>query len=143
MGKSLKASAEVPSITRLFEFLETSFRTLETINDSHSSYQSTKSRNLYQTSNKKISKHNVHVTATNNDSNCPCCDKRYPLFKCFKFAAMSSKKIFEQKRICRNCLNINCFSFNCRLKLNCQICQQKYRYASAVRLKIFSNNRSL
>ena len=50
--QSLKASTEVPSITTLFQFLETSFRTLETINDSHSSYQSTKSRNLYQTTNK-------------------------------------------------------------------------------------------
>ena len=72
-SQSLKASTEVPSITTLFQFLETSFRTLETIND------------LYQTTNKQISKRNVHVTATNNDSNCPCCDKRHPLFKCFKF----------------------------------------------------------
>ena len=31
----------------IFEFLKTSFRTLETINDSHSTYQSTKFRNLY------------------------------------------------------------------------------------------------
>ena len=70
--QSLIASTEVPSITRLFKFLETFFRTLETNNGSHSSYQSTQCGNLYKTTNKKISKRNVHVTGTNNDSNCPC-----------------------------------------------------------------------
>ena len=38
----------------------------------------------------------------------------------------NKRNFINEKRICRNCLNIGHFSVDCRLKSNCQICQQKH-----------------
>lgn len=130
--QSLKASTEIPPIEDLFIFLETTFRTLETISDQPES-SFTSARN-YKTQQQQTRPRNtftryVNTTSTNNDTNCPCCNKRHLLYKCFKFAALQSaekRNFINTKRVCRNCLTIGHFSNNCRVSSRCQICQQNH-----------------
>lgn len=115
--QSLKASFEIPSIKDLFCFLETTFRTLETINEPYPThYTSTSSKVNSSNSYFNISKtnrRNVHISTA----------------KCFQFAAMSSdskREFIKTKKICRNCLNVGHFSYNCQVQSRCQICHQAH-----------------
>lgn len=131
--QSLKASTEIPPIKDLFNFLETSFRTLETLNDTaqlnFASFSRISANNSFQSRPRNTFRRNVHLTTYTTDANCLCCNKRHLLFKCFKFAAMSpdaKREFLNSKRICRNCLNVGHFSYNCHSSSRCQSCQQNH-----------------
>lgn len=124
--QSLKASTEIPSINELFTFLETTFRTLESINDrTMSPAKSGPKNNSYS---KPYQTRRVHMVAL-GDENCPCCGKRHMLYKCFKFAALPSaakRELVFSKRICRNCLNIGHYAQDCKLQTRCKICKSPH-----------------
>lgn len=132
--QSIKASTQIPPIEDLFKFLEATFRTLETISDyTDLSPNTSFSRSKYpqhQNKSKPNVRHYVNnVSNTNTDSNCPCCNKRHLLFKCFKFTALSSaekKDFLNSKRICRNCLTPGHYSNKCHIASRCQVCQQNH-----------------
>lgn len=130
--QSLKASTEIPTIKDLLNFLETTFRTLETISDqvapSTTGFRTTKPHQQQNRSGNNTRRF-VHSTTTNTDIDCPCCNKRHLLYKCFKFTALPSsakRQFLNTKKICRNCLNVGHFSYNCRLSTRCQICDQDH-----------------
>ncbi|XP_037816904.1 uncharacterized protein LOC119607172 [Lucilia sericata] len=123
--QSLKATVEIPKIRELFSFLETSFRTLESLAEPTQSISRAKT---YPNSRNNF-RRNIHITTSNDDSNCPCCNRRHFLYKCFKFISMPSnekRELMKTKRICHNCLNVGHFSRECRSTARCQTCQQKH-----------------
>ncbi|XP_065356376.1 uncharacterized protein LOC135950776 [Calliphora vicina] len=131
--QSLKGSTEIPPIEDLFTFLETAFRTLESIDESDQIDNMASSRmQHFQNRTRNIPRRNVHMTTSNttsNDSNCPCCNKRHLLVKCFKFIGMTpvaKNEFINSMRICRNCLNTGHFSYHCRSLSRCQTCQQNH-----------------
>ncbi|XP_065371866.1 uncharacterized protein LOC135963802 [Calliphora vicina] len=131
--QSLNASTQIPPIEDLFKFLEATFRTLETISDqteSNPNASFSKPKNPQQQNKGKNNfRRYVNAVSTNTDSNCPCCNKRHLLFKCFKFAALAStekRDFLNSKRICRNCLAPGHFSNKCHVDSRCQVCQQNH-----------------
>ncbi|XP_075158086.1 uncharacterized protein LOC142231359 [Haematobia irritans] len=124
--RSLNASTEIPKIGELFLFLETTFRTLESINDHDLTTSRTVSRSA--SSFRPLQTRRVHVVS-NRDGNCPCCGRRHLLYKCFQFSAASSaakRDLISSKGICRNCLNVGHFSRDCRLQTRCHICNMPH-----------------
>ena len=131
--RSLNGSTQIPPLEDLFKFLEAKIRTLETIYD-----QTDSSPNIslfkpktsqQQNKVKNYSRRYANTIPTNMDSNCPCCNKRHLLFKCFKFSALPStekRDFLNSKRICRHCLNPGHFSNHCRVASRCQVCQQSH-----------------
>ncbi|XP_075157482.1 uncharacterized protein LOC142230733 [Haematobia irritans] len=124
--RSLNASTEIPKIGELFLFLETTFRTLESINDHDLTTSRTVSRSA--SSFRPLQTRRVHVVST-RDGNCPCCGRRHLLYKCFQFLAASpaaKRDLISSKGICRNCLNVGHFSRDCRLQTRCHVCNMPH-----------------
>ncbi|XP_059219534.1 uncharacterized protein LOC131995236 [Stomoxys calcitrans] len=139
--RSLKASTEIPKLEELFLFLETTFRTLESVND-HDLSMVRPTVKPFNNSFRPLQTRRVHLVSSHDD-NCPCCGKRHLLYKCFQFAAQSStakRDLIFSKNICRNCLNVGHFSKDCRLHTRCHICQLPHH---TIVHNEFSNDRQL
>lgn len=125
--QSLKAATEIPKITILYNFLETTFRTLESISEFTECIPKPhfKSNNSKSYQSQRMTQHRRINMAIINDENCPCCGKRHFLYKCFKFLAMPSASKLEfinSKKVCRNCLNVGHFSRDCKSTSRCKSC---------------------
>ncbi|XP_061394008.1 uncharacterized protein LOC133329549, partial [Musca vetustissima] len=125
--QSLKATTEIPNISVLYNFLETTFRTLESISEYTDCSSRSQFKPNYSKSHQpqKLTQNRRINMASVNDENCPCCGKRHFLYKCFKFAAMSSaskREFINSNKICRNCLNIGHFSKDCKSTSRCKSC---------------------
>ncbi|XP_046803835.1 uncharacterized protein LOC111678554 [Lucilia cuprina] len=131
--QSLNASTQIPPIEDLFKFLESTFRTLETISDQTDSSPNVPFSKPKTPQHQNKSRNNlrryVNAASTSTDYNCPCCNERHLLFKCFKFSALPSSEkrdFLNSKRICRNCLTPGHFSNKCHVASRCQVCQQNH-----------------
>jgi len=136
--QSLKATTELPSKDKLFAFLETTFRTLESVEDHEKlkaetskskaprpNSASKSSNSGKQTASKQKSKA-VHVAAAESEGDCPCCGKRHLLFKCFKFSSQpdsAKRELIKSKSLCNNCLQPGHWAKDCSVKSKCQECQ--------------------
>ncbi|XP_073811681.1 uncharacterized protein [Musca autumnalis] len=125
--QSLKAATEIPKISELYNFLETTFRTLESIAEYTESTEKPqfKPHNSNSFNSQRMTQNRRVNMAAVNDDNCPCCGKRHFLYKCFKFAAMSSsskREFINSKKICRNCLNFGHISNDCKSSNRCKLC---------------------
>lgn len=99
--QSLKASTSIPPMSEMLNFLETTFRTLESLEED----KATTIPLVYaKDPRKKPTKiMRSHTATTLNDNNCLCCNKRHPLYKCFRFTTLSSpdkKNFVNQHRLC-------------------------------------------
>lgn len=123
---SLNSSTEIPTRSVIFDFLERTFRTLESIHDDFSSASRQKSNkpSKYSSLGKKTT---VHIGRFSKPQKCVYCDKPHSLSKCFKFLALplSEKNIFLlDKKACKNCLVIGHSSDQCSSPFRCIICKK-------------------
>lgn len=125
--QSLKASTSIPTMAEMLIFLETTFRTLESIEEEA---VSTTPHAINRETRRKPTKFvRAHTISTVNDDNCPCCHKRHPLYKCFRFTNLPStekKNFVNQHRLCRNCLNSGHMQFACKHTTRCHICRESH-----------------
>ncbi|XP_075163287.1 uncharacterized protein LOC142235924 [Haematobia irritans] len=124
--QSLKASTSIPPMSEMLIFLETTFRTLESLEEDSSCTPKTFGIESRKKPTKTV---RAHTASTVNDDNCPCCHKRHPLYKCFRFTTLSSaekRNLVNQHRLCRNCLNSGHLHSSCRLNTRCHICREPH-----------------
>ncbi|XP_036334723.1 uncharacterized protein LOC118745304 [Rhagoletis pomonella] len=130
---------DAQSLKDLFDFLETTFRTLETINNQRASMSNpfsaaAKAVKQYPSSRQPLRRNAFLTTRTSsNDENCPCCERRHMLYKCLKFAALpaaAKRDLIQKRKICRNCFTVAHFSSHCRLTSRCHMCQQPHHTIS-------------
>ncbi|XP_065370933.1 uncharacterized protein LOC135963086 [Calliphora vicina] len=124
--QSLKASTSIPPMSDMLNFLETTFRTMESLEE-----EAVSTTHVYGKENRKKPTRVIraHTASTVNDNNCLCCNKRHPLYKCFRFTTLSSaekKSFVNQHRLCRNCLNTGHLQSSCRLNTRCHICREPH-----------------
>lgn len=128
--QSLKSSTSKPKMSEMFCFLENTFRALESVNEDTNSTTSKSIKEKHTEVRKKPMRNvRAHIATAIPDDNCPCCHKRHPLYKCFKFTALSStekKNIVNNQRLCRNCLRTGHMQATCKLNTSCQICSQPH-----------------
>ncbi|XP_075163108.1 uncharacterized protein LOC142235734 [Haematobia irritans] len=119
---------ENPSMDDLFKFLEVSFRTLESVEESVNSIEkpvSSSRSQLIKPYKRSLYTHNAAV----NVNYCVCCQRRHPLYKCFKFSSLSpteKRSVVSQNNICSNCLNSGHFYKQCKIAARCQQCQESH-----------------
>lgn len=124
--QSLKATTTIPFMSDMLNFLETTFRTLESIEEETVSMPKTYCKEIRRKPTKIV---RAHTASAANDNNCLCCNKRHPLYKCFRFTTLSSaekKNFVNQHRLCRNCLNSGHIQSSCRLNTKCHICNDTH-----------------
>ncbi|XP_065361949.1 uncharacterized protein LOC135955527 [Calliphora vicina] len=124
--QSLKASTSIPPMSDMLNFLETTFRTMESLEE-----EAVSTTHVYGKENRKKPTRVIraHTASTVNDNNCLFCNKRHPLYKCFRFTTLSSaekKSFVNQHRLCRNCLNTGHLQSSCRLNTRCHICREPH-----------------
>ncbi|XP_075162898.1 uncharacterized protein LOC142235533 [Haematobia irritans] len=126
---SLRSSTEIPSRSEMFDFLERTFRTLESIQDSFPSVvKQEPSKPKQFTSGRKTSVHSGKFVKQDLIK-CPYCEKSHVLSKCYKFLALtfaSRNKFVLDKGICRNCLTSGHVISNCGSPFRCIICKEQH-----------------
>ncbi|XP_075157882.1 uncharacterized protein LOC142231148 [Haematobia irritans] len=117
--QSLRSSTEIPSRREMFDFLERTFRTLESLNnDFHTSGNNSKI--------KKTSCHSGKLLKAKVNS-CAHCGKPHLISKCFKFLALPLAMRYEfisQRKLCRNCLSTGHSHDNCPSPFRCISCKE-------------------
>ena len=128
--QSLKNGTSVPPISDMLSFLETAFRALESVDEVSSPCSSKPSRGTLSTSRRRPMRTiRTHTASALLNENCPCCNKRHLLYKCFKFPTLSSlqkKNIIYQQRLCTNCLRPGHMQSTCKLNTKCHICSEPH-----------------
>ncbi|XP_075157800.1 uncharacterized protein LOC142231065 [Haematobia irritans] len=123
---SLKSSTELPTRKEMFDFLERTFRTLESLDSEQSSSNKDRStRSNYRTRNTLL---NCNV-AQPKGVNCIFCSKSHPLSKCYKFLALSmgaKNEFLSNRNVCRNCLSVGHLQDNCASPYRCATCNQAH-----------------
>ncbi|XP_075159013.1 uncharacterized protein LOC142232177 [Haematobia irritans] len=128
--QSLRSTTEVPTRAELFDFLECTFRTLESLQDglpSSNSHRVTKSNKGFS----QTKKTSVNVAKFNkaNQIRCVYCDKGHPLSKCFRFLALSlagKNEFVSSRKVCRNCLTVGHDITNCGSPFRCIVCKRQH-----------------
>ena len=125
---SLKTSTSIPSIQEMLTFLETTFRALECVQEEKPNKSLSTNRTEHRRKPTKMVRA-YNAVSTTLDENCPCCKKRHSLYKCFKFATLSStekKLMINKHRLCRNCLGSGHLQADCKLSTRCQRCGEPH-----------------
>ncbi|XP_054725647.1 uncharacterized protein LOC129235684 [Anastrepha obliqua] len=124
--KSLQASRELPTLEQLIRFLETCFRTLETLNVDNT--QKLKSANIPQ--RQLVRNFNItNSSKSENSISCLCCKKSHRLFKCWVFRAYTPterKQFVTRNSLCRNCLFPGHSASDCTSNHTCSVCNRKH-----------------
>ncbi|XP_059223359.1 uncharacterized protein LOC131997084 [Stomoxys calcitrans] len=122
------SSTELPVMNDLFKFLETTFRTLESVEESNNRPE--RQISVSRCPQQKPFKRSLHMhNAAVSTSTCVCCQRRHPLYKCFKFLSLSpteKKSIVSQNNVCTNCLNPGHYFRQCKIAARCQLCHQTH-----------------
>lgn len=137
--RSLNASSSIPDLDTMFTFLDTTFRTLECIEDARApstNHSKSKYSSVKKTSSNFSSKIFANNAANNSASNvantstkniigiCPYCSYRHPLFRCLTFSSLSAqekKKFIDAKDLCYNCLSRGHKTHDCKSGNRCRI----------------------
>lgn len=130
--KDLGSSTRIPNFEQLIDFIDTRYRTLESVQPQtarNDSFQIS-TKNSFQSQSHSVNKTNVrkdtksfHVSAKN--ISCPICQKPHPLRKCYKFLHLSASERqieAEKHRICTNCLGHKT-SESCHSNGTCKECK--------------------
>lgn len=128
--QSLKSSTEVPTRAQMFEFLEATFRTLESLHDKFifSEVQTTSRSSKGGSQTKRASVHSGKFVKS-SQSKCSFCDKGHSLSKCFRFLALSlpaKTEFVSSRNLCQNCLATGHSMDNCTSPFRCIICRQQH-----------------
>lgn len=129
--QSLKSSTEIPTRMEMFEFLERTFRTLESLQNNFpaTSLQKIIKTNKYVSQSKGTYVHAGKFEKSTTQSNCSYCDKNHSLSKCFIFLALpllEKNEFLSAKGVCRNCLAIGHNINHCTSPFRCIICKQQH-----------------
>ncbi|XP_075158099.1 uncharacterized protein LOC142231374 [Haematobia irritans] len=129
--QSLRSSTEIPNRAEMFEFLERTFRTLESLRDNFP-MDNMRGNSKNVKSSKMSSKRttcNAGKISKPVKGQCSYCNKLHPLAKCYKFLALSfsdKNKYVSTSGICRNCLFPGHNPDTCVSPFRCITCHQPH-----------------
>ena len=126
--QSIINNNQIPPMASMLTFLESLFRTLESIEEAHK--PSKLKQNSVSNNPTRFNKRTFHLNNTTiNNNYCPCCQRRHPLYKCCKLSSVTLQEenpVIQQNNICSNCLRTGHSTNHYTSKARCQQCKQKH-----------------
>lgn len=132
--ESLSGAKNLVEFTTFLKFLETRFRTLESIDQSKMENKnifktSSSTSNFKQAKSLHTSFRNLHSNSQQTQEVCPLCKKTHRLHQCEQFLKMNVKTRYETVRklsVCNNCLSSNHYKNQCTSTYRCRHCKQNH-----------------
>lgn len=125
-------NATMPTYQQLKDFIASRIRTLENLESSSHSHQSSHSNTTSrQTSSSKYNstKGNVsNITAQQSKYTCDCCGQPHFIVSCTKFRSLSPVdrlEVVKNKALCFNCMGRHS-ARACRMQMTCTVCHKHH-----------------